>query len=280
MYSCNTCAKNFTWPDSLTRHKRIKHHNALNDNIDMHNRNVQDGGTDGNRDVTITNKIGYDGVRELTEDIVYIDPTFTSPTTLAISGTTGSGKTSLMFKIIQHKDELFSTPPKKIMYCYGVWQSIFDEMEENLGIIFQNGLPSESVIDKFVDGNHNVIILDDLMDQVVQNANVQNLFTRGSHHKNLTIIYINQNMFCQGKCARTMNLNTHYMILLRNPRDVSQVSVLGKQTGLGKQLVEAYQDALSKPYGYLVVDLSPHSSDFKLKTNILPDEYTIVYVPL
>ena len=87
-------------------------------------------------------------------------------------------------------------------------------------------------------------------------------------------------MYCQGKCARTMSLNTHYMILLRNPRDVSQVTVLAKQTGLGQTLVDAYQDALSKPYGYLVVDLSPHSSNFKLKTDIFPDEYTIVYLPL
>ena len=88
-------------------------------------------------------------------------------------------------------------------------------------------------------------------------------------------------MFCQGKCARTVSLNTHYTILLRNPRDVMQVGVLGKQIGMNGTLVEAYTDCMAKPYGYLLIDLSPHSDDaYRLKTNIFPDEDRIIYSPL
>ena len=71
------------------------------------------------------------------------------------------------------------------------------------------------------------------------------------------------------------------MILLRNPRDKSQISTLGKQIGLGKTLIEAYEDCTSQAYGYLLVDLSPHSdNNFQLKTNIFPYEDIIVYIPL
>jgi len=179
---------------------------------------------------------------------------------------------------------MFTNPAEKIMYCYGVYQDVFDKMERELGIMFHDGLPSEDTVESFANGARNIIILDDLMHLAVNSTHVQSLFTKGSHHKNLTIIYLNQNMYswyCQGKAARTTNLNTHYMVLLWNPRDTSQVGTLAKQTGLGKSLLEAYGDCTHKPYGYLVVDLSPHSHDqYALKTDIFPNEDTIVYVPI
>lgn len=209
------------------------------------------------------------------------DNMFHAPTTITLSGTTGSGKTTLLFKILEHKDELFTVPPHKILYCYGVWQPLFESKEKELNIDFHQGVPNEEMINNFADGKHNIIILDDLMEQVVKNQQVQLLFTQGSHHKLLTIVYLNQNMFAQGKNARTMNLNTHYMILLKNPRDVTQIAMLGRQIGLGKTLVEAYKDCISQRYGYLVVDLSPHNEDcYQLKTNIFPNEDTVIYIPV
>ena len=204
---------------------------------------------------------------------------FKCPTTICISGTTNSGKTYFVRQLLENKNKMFNPPADKVMYCYGVWQTLFGDMENQLNTIFHKGLPSEETVDTFVDGNHHIIILDDLMDDVVESKGVQNMFTRGSHHKNLTILYLNQNMYCQGKSARSINLNTHYMVLMRNPRDTSQISVLAKQTGLGKNLVQAYKECTSVPYGYLVLDLSPHSNDsIKLKTDILPDQYTIAYM--
>jgi hypothetical protein len=189
-----------------------------------------------------------------------------------------SGKTYFVKKFIENKNEMFKPSADKVMYCYGVWQTLFEDMETHLNINFHKGLPNEEAVGSFVNGNHNISILDDLMDECVESKGVQNMFTRGSHHKNLTILYLNQNMYCQGNSTRTINLNTHYMVLMRNPRDISQIAVLAKQTGLGKILVQAYKHCISKPYGYLVVDLSPHSDDsIRLKTDILPDQYTIAY---
>ena len=204
---------------------------------------------------------------------------FKCPTTVSITGTTSSGKTFFLRKLLQNADYMFSPKPDKVLYCYGVWQNLYADIERELGVEFHEGIPTEETVDSFVDGSHNIIILDDLMDLVVQSNHVQNLFVRGSHHKNITIIYLNQNMFCQGKNARTINLNSHYMVAMRNPRDISQVSVLGKQIGLGKALVMAYQECMSKPYGYLVIDLSPHNHAFKLKTDIFPDQHTSVFLP-
>ena len=50
----------------------------------------------------------------------------------------------------------------------------------------------------------------------VKNKRIVNLFTSGSHHRNLSMIYIMQNLFHQGKGSRTISLNGHYLVLLKN----------------------------------------------------------------
>ena len=54
-----------------------------------------------------------------------------------------------------------------------------------------------------------------------------------------------------------MSLNAHYLVLFKNPRDVTQISTLGRQmyVARSKFLVEAFKDATAKPFGYLLLDL-------------------------
>ncbi len=106
----------------------------------------------------------------------------------------------------------------------------------------------------------------------------EHLFSKGSHHQNLSVCHLSQNLFNQGKCARNISLNTHYQLLLRSPRDVRQISTLASQTGMGTLLTLAYKDAISRPHGYLLVDLSPRHDSYRLKTAILPFEDTVVYL--
>jgi len=208
---------------------------------------------------------------------------FEGPSTFSISGTTGSGKTSWIKNLLIHKDKLFpENPPHNILYCYGVWQPLFEEMEQSIpNISFHRGSPSTEHIENISKNNHhNIIILDDLMQDVVKNPEIEMLFTRGAHHKKLTIIYLNQNMFCQGKYARTIALNSHYLILFKNLRDCSQIQRLGQQIfpGQSQVLVEAYKDCILEAYGYLVIDLSPHTDEkYRLRTKIFPEEDTLVY---
>ena len=66
---------------------------------------------------------------------------------------------------------------------------------------------------------------------------------------------------------------------MRSPRGMSQVRVLGQQIGQMKCLFEAYKDATSESFSYLVVDLSPKSDDnYRFRTKIFTGEDTIFYV--
>ena len=78
-----------------------------------------------------------------------------------------------------------------------------------------------------------------------------------------------------------MSLNAHYIVAFKNPRDVTQIATLAKQMypGNTKFMVEAYRDATSTPYGYLLVDLKPQTVEqLRLRTNIFPDEVNYAYV--
>ena len=74
---------------------------------------------------------------------------------------------------------------------------------------------------------------------------VANIFTRGSHHRNVSVILLVQNLFHKNKHVRTISLNSHYLVLYKNPRDASQIANLFRQMYLTRWrfAVEAYKNA-------------------------------------
>jgi len=203
---------------------------------------------------------------------------------LSLSGPTGVGKSMWVYNLLKHLGDMYSNdPPEKVMYCYGVYQNLFDDMQRTLAnFTLHLGLPTQSEVDEFADGAHGLIVLDDLMHQVLENKHMELLFTQGCHYRRLSVIFINQNLYGQGKSARTISLNTWYLIVFKNVRDSSQLLTLGRQLFPGRAniLVEAYRDVMKTQYAYLIIDLSPHAKDeYRLRTRVFPGEYPIVYVP-
>ena len=104
---------------------------------------------------------------------------------------------------------------------------------------------------------------------------IVNLFTRGSHHRDLNVIYIVQNVFHQGKGSRSISLNSHYLVLFKNPCDKLQVLTLAKQMYPGRTdfFLKQYEEAVRRPYGYLLIDLKTTAQDdCRLRTNVIPGE--------
>ena len=143
-------------------------------------------------------------------------------------------------------------------------------------IEFIEGLPK---VESF-DGRQRVLlVIDDLMSET--NDSISNIFTKYSHHRNISVMYLTQNLFYKSKQNRTMNLNAHYIVLFKNPRDSQQIATLARQMypGNSKFLVEAFADATKNPFGYLLIDLKPDTDDkLRIRTNIFDDELQYVYV--
>lgn len=200
-----------------------------------------------------------------------------------VAGATNSGKTYWVNRLLQNCKDMFDDPPLKILYSYSIYQDIFLNMEKEIdNIQFIDRLPTTEDISSFSsDKSHGIIIIDDNMTQATKSQDIEDLFTKGSHHLKITTILISQNMFISSPKNRTIALNTQYMVITKNPRACSQLNTLAQQLfGKGKSNVicDAYADVMRKPYGYLVIDLHPASSkEYMLRTQIFPDEYPIIY---
>ena len=135
---------------------------------------------------------------------------------------------------------------------------------------FDEGLPSASMFDS---ATRKLIVIDDLMAET--DERVTTLFTKKSHHRNTSVMYLVQNLFPKNKESRTMSLNSQYMVVFKNPRDATHMSHLARQMypGRVKFVQEAFKDATSLPYGYLLIDLKQDTpEDTRLRTTIFPDD--------
>ena len=210
---------------------------------------------------------------------------FETPSTCVVIGSTGSGKTTYVKEVIKQAGGMFKKAPKRIIYCYSVWQPLFTTMKETIDTIqFHEGLPTRGELDQWhmEEPDQKLLILDDLMQKGAKSDDVVDIFCQYSHHLNFTVWFICQNAFNATKQFRTISLNAHYFILFKNQRDEMQVQTLGRQIFPGQvsYFMSAYRKATEEKYNPLVIDLSPHSDpQYKLRTHIFPGQLPIIYRP-
>ena len=106
---------------------------------------------------------------------------FPECTSIAVSGATMSGKSFWTFRLLREKHVMFTSPPMKVLYCYGMYQPLFETMEKEFPFItFHQGLPTEEQLCQFSSPSTcNLVILDDLMDSVTSSPEMENLFVKG-----------------------------------------------------------------------------------------------------
>ena len=206
---------------------------------------------------------------------------FNTPTTIGIFGCTLSGKSTWCKRLLHNANDMFNENVNNILYCYGMYQNMFEELQSNLNNCqLHEGIPTRETINNFSDGScHNLIILDDLQEELGKDECMEKLFTQFAHHLNTSVVFMGNNLFHKN-FSRTITLNLHIIILFKNARDLQQIKCLGRQIfpSKGECFVNAYKDSTQQPYGYLVIDLSPTACEqLRLRTNIFPGEDPIIY---
>jgi hypothetical protein len=148
----------------------------------------------------------------------------------------------------------------------------------------RNETDYDEIMSSFDPSEVNLLVLDDQMNEGKAKANAfANLFTKGSHHRNITIVYMMQNVFEKGGSNRTINLNAHYLIMFKNPRDARQSHVLGTQMfpKNPKFLSEAFEDATAfAAHSYLALDFRQETDERLRVLSKLTSETPVVYVAL
>lgn len=205
-----------------------------------------------------------------------------------ISGPSGSGKTTWVKNLLTLGDQLFTQPPKKVFLFYKAMQDMYIEMEK-ANLIHQlvnvtDGLPSleeiHQMVEPYRDQGGSLIIFDDSMNNI--NTDFEQIFCNLSHHSNCSIIFLTQNLFFKDQAFRTMSLNSHYIVLMKNDRDKQQISILSKQVSPHNStfITQAYQDATKKAYDYLILDFKPDTPPvLRVRSNIFPQQFpSTVYI--
>lgn len=213
-----------------------------------------------------------------------------TPCSYWVAGPTGSGKSLFTSRLIRNRQEMFREVPVAVHYAYKEWQpELYGAMERSDGVQFHEGLPSVEIIKSWsraVNGKHCLLVLDDLQHDVCRSKEMGCLFSVLSHHCNISVIFIVQNLFPKsgGQSVRDLFLNVHYIVLFNSKRDKLQVSNLARQLfpGQNKFLMDAYENAVaSRKFSYLLIDLHPTTSrEYMVRSNIFPGELTWVFQPV
>ena len=217
---------------------------------------------------------------------------FQHPTTVLLAGPTMCGKTHFLLQMLAR--HALQPPPQRIILVYGEWQPAYDHLQN---MVYEGTLPQVEFVKNFDDAlyqtinpdTRNLVIVDDQMEnsgvhrssKKQQGGHLTQYFTQGAHHRNLTVIYIVQNLFHQDPSMRTISLNSHYIVAFKIPRDKTQIRTLGCQMFPSNAtfLLDVYDDATDVPYGYLLMDLRPNTPDLiRIRTDVLEETSPTIYV--
>jgi GTPase SAR1 family protein len=149
------------------------------------------------------------------------DLRFKHPFSCIISGPSGSGKSSFCIRFLQNLDTLCTERnfDGGILWCYGEKNAIPSQQLASIDAVgrvrYHEGV-TENVLNE--EDRPCLINLDDLSNEVYSKE-VCHLFTKGSHHRSISVILIIQNLFHLGRYCRDISLHAKYLVHLKNVRE-------------------------------------------------------------
>ena len=195
---------------------------------------------------------------------------FQRPNRLLLSGYSNSGKSYFVSNLIRKYRSVFS---KVIVIGSDL------EFVKDLNIIRDDSYDPFSE-DFEIDG-HILLIFDDIICNPALVKLASKVFIKG-RHKNISPIFITQNLFTNDKNFRVLALNVTHIVLFKM-RDLRQISFLAKSFLIDSQ-IEAFINlykriVLKKQYGYLLIDYDADlDSKLRIRSNILNEDYERCFV--
>lgn len=193
----------------------------------------------------------------------------THPATFVVSGSTASGKTSLTLRLMKERETVFTPPIERAIFVCDCFQDQFKPYEGSIEFV-------KSLDDVELDGRSTILALDDMMSS--KDSRITDFFTKG-RHRNVTTLYLTQNLFAPNPHTRCLNTNAHHFLFLKSPRGCLQLGTLARQIFAGekaKALQRIYEDHVtSRNYGYLWLNLAPDCPEsLRVRSEFLASDRT------
>ena len=131
------------------------------------------------------------------------------PFSAIIAGPSHCGKTYFVKRLIDNVALIYPIP-NKIFYCYSEWQPLFSSFK---GVQFIRDIDElQRLLDMRQKGSSDMsrllVIFDDLMHE--SSNFIEKCFTKYSHHNNMSVIFITQNIF-----QKNMRIMSHIFSFLK-----------------------------------------------------------------
>lgn len=195
---------------------------------------------------------------------------------IGVCGNSKSGKTTWTVQLLNNASRLIDKPLHKIYWILGDENAKPQNL--NVPVEYVLGIPEEFVNNS---GKPCLWVIDDSMFETDKIA-LARLLVTSSHHSNMSVVFLTQNLFQNNKYSRTISLNFTHLCIMKNPRDKLQFSYLARQLcpDRARELVKIYKEVTEKPYSYLFIDLTQTTPDlFRFRTDIFNPNYATVYCP-
>ena len=176
-----------------------------------------------------------------------------TPFSLVAAGPSGSGKSKMLFELLDNITQCTSPPIERVVFIYGVYQDLYKEYPN---IRFTGDITA-------METRHppnTLLIIDDCMSAIKDDSALEHLFTRGRHEQVSTILVL-QNMFYKGSVMKTCRDNATYLAFTNHLQDQNRMRTFASQLEGegGHYFKESYEDAIKTRFNYLFVDLHPKS---------------------
>ncbi|ELU05853.1 hypothetical protein CAPTEDRAFT_217336 [Capitella teleta] len=201
---------------------------------------------------------------------------FAHPCQLLIAGATKSGKTTLLMKILAQKEIMFDPVPRDVYWFYTMRSSVASVPESLPFVRLRNGVPTEDMVRAITkEGIPKMVILDDMQD-VLENKNqtkmLMDILTKVSHHGNLSIVFIVQNLYNEN--MRKVRSQCDEIVIMGNGSSaMHNAEQMGRSLLAGKG-AQYLKDCLSNarlltPHSHLLVSSGAHTGPFSVRCGIL-----------
>lgn len=204
------------------------------------------------------------------------------PFSMIVTGASMSGKTEFVCQLLRERQNLINQPIKSIVWCYGQETRNLSRLQREFGdsIKLIKGLPGNITdILKKEASKGVILILDDLVDTALCSKQIFDLFVKGVHHLNVSVVCVLQDFYASGSYRVTMVRNTNYLVVFPSPIDQSLIDLIGRKV-LPKQqktFNDMFQHGTKTPYGYIFISGHPLSDrKLRFRTNIFGSYQTIL----
>lgn len=210
-----------------------------------------------------------------------------TPFTLIVSGPSGSGKSYLVEQLITNS-ACFTEPFQEIVWSHSKLTDQTALKSRLKGVQFREGFPDKELLDGelFKGKGAKLLILDDLFTGPVQCSTLTDLFNIISHHQNISVILIVQNLHgstrSQQSCLGSLLRSCTYVVLFVNRRMSPVIKQLAFHyfPGENSKLLTPFNQLMStkEKYQYLVLDFDCEDHKYTVRQGgLLPEHKCFIF---